>query len=333
MKKTLLLLMGLTITLLMSSCSSCGRTTEPPASKETVYVYTFESPAAASPDDSKKLIEKFLGTSNVGDLYKSDENTVYYVSKDDVSETFEHDLNNGNITYNKSMKKYMGDFVPQLPSREEAIKMAEEFLNKNALQPGNMGELRLAHFGGLRASSVIDGKKAGPVIDELVALTYGRTIDNMPVMGPGSKIVVNIGDKGEVMGLIRRWRELSAGSKKQVQPEEMISQREAEEMARRQIMSEYGEKTPYQIIGSSKAYYDNNGKILQPVYIFETTINIPSREQNIKPINYLCVIPMLKNSPEPLNLTAIDPRAKEAIKSIKQGEVVPDQNRDKKIDE
>jgi hypothetical protein len=332
MKKTLSVLIGLTITLFMSSCSSCGRKTQPPASKETVYLYTFESTAPTSPDDSKRLVEKFMGARDLSDLYKSDENIVYYVSKDDVSETFEQDLNNGNITFNKSMKKYTGDYVPQLPNREEAIKMAEEFLNKNGLQPRSRDELRLAHFGGLRSSSVIDGKKSGPVIDELLTLTYGRTIDNLPVMGPGSKIVINVGDKGEVMGLIRRWRELSAASRKQVQPEELISQREAEALARQQIMSEFGQNTAYQILGSGQVYYDNNGKILQPVYVFEATINIPSREKNIKPVNYLCVIPMLKNSPEPLNLTFIDPRAKEAIKSIRQQEVVPDQYRDKKIE-
>jgi hypothetical protein len=313
MKKSFLTFLGIVIASSTYSCTSKER----PQPENNVYVYTFERPAISS-DDSKKLIEKFLGARNVGDLYKSSENTVYYVSKEDVSETFEHDLNTGNFTYNKSMKTYTGNYAPRLPDRQEALKVAEEFLSNNALLPRNRNELNLVHFGGLRSSSVIDGKKASPVIDKIVTLSYGRTVDNAPVIGPGSKIVVNLGEKGEVMGLIRRWRELVAGSKKKVQPEEMISQQEAEEMARHQVMTEYGEGTASKILGSGKAYYDNNGGILQPVYTFEVAISL--RDQNVKPFNYLCVIPTLRNSPEPLNLTAIDPRAKEMIQSIRSGE-------------
>jgi hypothetical protein len=323
MKNALLVFIGVTIAPLIYSCTY--------HKQPNVYVYTFESPAVIKPADSKKLIEKFLGTRDVGDLYKSDENTVYFVSKEDVSETFEQDLNNGNFTYNKSMKKYTGNYVPQLPSKEEAIRLSEDFLSKNALSPRNSNELKMVHFGGLRASSVIDGKKAGPVIDELATVNFGRVIDNIPVIGPGSKIVVNLGDKGEVIGLIHRWRELSAASKKEVQPEEMISQQEAEEMAKRQIMAEYGKSASYKILGSNRAYYDNNGKILQPVYMFETTISIESKDQRIKPFDYLCVIPMLKNSPEPLNLTAVDPKAKGLIKNIRRGEKVPNPNIDKSV--
>jgi hypothetical protein len=236
-----------------------------------------------------------------------------------VSETFEHDLNNGNFTFNKSMKKYGGDYAPRLPGKDEARKLAEEFLRGNSLMPKNRDELTLVHFGGLRSSSVIGGKKAGPVIDKLVTLSYGRTIDQVPVIGPGSKLVVSLGEKGEVMGMIRRWRELAPGSRKEVQAEETVSQQEAEELAKRQILSEYGEGTEYKVLGSGKAYYDNNGTILQPVYTFETAITL--RDQKVKPFNYLCVIPALKKSPEPLNLTAVDPKAKEMIKNIKQGEV------------
>src|SRR5204863_7275642 len=132
----------------------------------------------------------------------------YYVSKDDVTETFENDLNTGNFTFNRSMRQYLGDNAPQLPGKDEAVRLAEEFLNKNGLMARNRNELTLVHFGGLRASSVIDGKTAGPIIDKLVTVTYGRKIDDLPVVGPGSKVVVNLGNKGEVMGAIYRWREL-----------------------------------------------------------------------------------------------------------------------------
>jgi hypothetical protein len=317
MKKSNHFLIG-AIASLLSAC------THSIAPIENIYVYTFAEVVPAESNDPRKLIERFLGARDVSGLYRSDENTVYYVSKDDVNETFEQDLNNGNFTYNKGMKKYMGEFAPQLPSSEVAAKVAQEFLAANSLAPMQSNQLKVIHIGGVRSNSVPDGKSAGPIVDKLRTVSFGRAVDGIPVFGPGSKIVVKLGDKGEVTGLIRRWRELNVESKKAITPSEINSQQEAEEMANRQIVAEYGKAASFKIINLSKAYYDNNGKILQPVYIFETTINLPN--QRVKSFNYLCVVPMLKQSPEPLNLTATDPRAKKLIKSITSGEKVPRQD-------
>ena len=112
--------------LLLGSCAH----QRPP--RGDVYVYTFASRGPESADHTKKLIETFVGaTVDAGTLYRSEENSVYYVSRTDVSETFERDLNTGNITFNRSMKKYMGSYVPQLPSGQEAVRLAKEFLGKS----------------------------------------------------------------------------------------------------------------------------------------------------------------------------------------------------------
>lgn len=325
MKKLSLLIVALTLL----TAYSCRPKTRP--GTENVFVYTLEPAPVRTAQDAGKLVEQFIGAGrDLSNLYKSDDSTVYYVSKDDVTETLENDLNTGNFTFNRGMRGYLGDYAPQLPAKDEALRLAEEFLSKNGLLPRNRNELTLVHFGGLRASSVIDGKKAGPVIDKLVTVTYGRKIDDLPVVGPGSKVVVNLGNKGEVMGAIYRWRELNAGSRRQVQTEEVVSQQEAEASAKRQIISEYGQETSYRVLGSSKAYYDNNGKFLQPVYVFETEIRL--KDEKAAPFNYLCVIPLLKNSPEPLNLTALDPRAKELIRELKRGEKPPQTGEKKPID-
>jgi hypothetical protein len=300
---------------------SCKRKGSGPSANENIDVYSFADTGVQTTDEAEKMVEKFLGITDTGPLYKSDENTVYFTSKDDVTTTFEEDLDTGNFTFHKGIQKYMGEYVPKLPGKQAAIKATEDFLRTNGLFPKDNGQLKLVHFGGIRSNTVIDGNKPGPVTDKLITVTYGRVVDGLPVIGPGSKLVANIGEGGELVGLVYRWRELDTQSKRKVGRDAMLSQQEAEEMARRQIQQEYGQGTSYKILGSGKAYYDNNGKILQPVYVFETEIKL--KDEKVKPFNYLCVIQMLRQSPEPLQLTAVDPRAKELIKTIRQGEQVP----------
>ena len=309
--------------LLALGVSACATTHRPPSSKEAVYLYSFSRTSPLGVGDAQKNITQFLGARPTADLYRSPDNTVYYVSPADVTETFEQDLDSGNFTFKKSMKAYMGDARPHLPERSAAIAAAETFLHTNRLAPADEREMRLAHYGGLRSTSVIDGRRPGAVIDKLVTVTYGRTIDDLPVIGPGSKIVVHVGENGAVMGAVRRWRELDKRARHEVQPQEMVAQREAEELARRQILSQYGASASFKITGSGKAYYDNNGAVLQPVYVFETVIDLTATDRRIPPFPYLCVVPLLRNSPEPLNLTTVDPRAKELLRTPPKGETRP----------
>lgn len=303
------------------------------SSGQSVYIYSLETPSGLSKENARTLITKFTGDKDPGDLVQSDDSILYYVSKTDLNTTFEQDLKTGNFTFNKNMNRYMGDYAPKLPGMDQAVELSEKFLKENQLYPANGAELKLVHKGGLRSQGVVDGKKGGPVVDKLITLTYGRVLDSLPVIGAGSKIVVNLGDNGEVAGLVRRWREVKPGQRKEVAPEEMITQEEATELARRQIASEYGANTSYKINTVSKAYYDNNGRILQPVYSFESTINLNEGDKNIRSLSYLCVIPMLKNSPEPLQLITVDPRAKELIRSRKAGEKDSTDRKDPKTDD
>lgn len=302
----------------ISACK-CNRQ-KPPAGEENspVYVYEFEKTAALNADNTRKLVSEFLGNQPTTDLFVSKEdNIAYFVSPTDVNTTLEQDLNNGNIAFSKLTQAYLGDLKPQLPSARDATSIGEKFLKDKGLFPKDPGELKLVHTGGVRAQTA-----KGPVIDKLVTLTYARVVDSMQVIGAGSKIVVNIGDKGEVVGLIRRWRELNKGARKEVKPEEMITREEATALAKRQIAQEFGEKTGYDFKEIRKSYYDNNGGILQPVYVFETVITLRSPDKTqIPPAPYLCVIPLLKQSPEPLNLTKVDPRAKEMIRQIERGKI------------
>ncbi|SFE97778.1 hypothetical protein SAMN05518672_113120 [Chitinophaga sp. CF118] len=304
------------ISCLMLCACKCNRTHLQEETGTPLYVYSFEKTAPLSPDNTKKLISDFLGMQSIQDLTVSkDENIAYFVSPDDVNTTLEQDLTTGNFAFNKFSKVYLGDFVPQLPGKEDAIKISEKFIRDKGLFPKNAEQLKLVHEGGLRAQSV-----KGPIVDKLITLTYGRIIDSLQVIGAGSKIAVNIGDKGEVLGLIYRWRELNQTSgKRQLKPEELISREEAEGLLKRQIAQEFGAAAKYDTKSVNKSYYDNNGTILQPVYAFETVITLEDKQ--LQPIHYLGVVEMLKNSPEPLHLLNVDPKARDQIKMIDRGQI------------
>lgn len=306
------------VILMVNACKCNNKQT--PSGEKAVYIYQFQKAPSLTPADSKKMVTDFLGIADVHDLtINKDENVAYFVSDDNVNTTFEQNLTNGNFAFSKLPGSFMGQSTPQLPSVEEAQKIAENFMTSKNLSPTNKGEMRLVHTGGVRSQNVTNGKQGGPITDKLITFTYGRVIDSLPVIGAGSKIIVNVGDKGEVVGMTRRWRELNTGEKKEVKPEEMITEEVAREQAKKQIQSEFGGNANFEITRSTRSYYDGNGNILQPVWAFEATINLNQQDKNLKPVKYLSIISMLKDSPEPLQLQTLDPKAKELIKAVQRG--------------
>jgi hypothetical protein len=314
MRLTIKNLLLLTIILSVNACKCKSDVKQNGA----VYVYTFEKGNQVTTADSKKMITQYMGIANPHELTVSaDENIAYFVADEDLNITFEQDLNNGNFEFSKITKAYLDNDALKLPSEEESVRIAKDFLKTNGIAVKNDAEIRLVHSGGIRSQSIVNGKQAGPIIDKVRTLTYGRMIDSLPVIGAGSKIVIQIGDKGQVLGITRRWRELQVAAKKEIKPEEMISIKEAQELAKRQIASEFGANVSFETTSTQKSYYDGNGNILQPVWAFNTLVNLKGQNRSVQQVKYLCIIPMLKNSTEPIKLTAVDPRAKEMIRETK----------------
>jgi hypothetical protein len=315
MRLTIKNLLLLTIILSVNACKCKSDVKQNGA----VYVYTFEKGNQVTTADSKKMITQYMGIANPHELTVSaDENIAYFVADEDLNITFEQDLNNGNFEFSKITKAYLDNDALKLPSEEEAVRIAKDYLKTNGIAAKNDAEIRMVHSGGIRSQSIVNGKQAGPIIDKVRTLTYGRTIDSLPVIGAGSKIIIQIGDKGQVLGVTRRWREIQVAAKKEIKPEEMISVKEAGELAKRQIAAEFGANVSFEISSTQKSYYDGNGNILQPVWAFSTVVNLNGQNRSVQQVKYLCIIPMLKNSPEPIKLTAVDPRAKEMIRETKQ---------------
>ena len=281
--------------------------------------YKYQETRVATIEKTRSYMKRFLPKEETIGVEPTKDNIVRYVSESDVNTTLEHNLVSGDISFNRNFGRYIGDFAPKLPANERAVKYAIIFLEDNRLMPANPEELEVAHIGGLRSNAVLKGGEPGPIIDKLKTISFSRSLNGLPVIGAGSKLVVNIGDNGEVIGVIRRWRELSEPTHLKVS--EVITEGEALKTLKSKLVEEFGEESQGEIMDIQLAYYDNNGSTIQPVYAFQTKIQLA--DLSLPPIDYMGVVPAMRKPIEDLNLSKVDERA---LKLIQSGNpAVPDE--------
>ena len=278
---------------------------------DNLMVYTFQKTDVATIDATASYMKQFLPAESVDGIRFDDTDIVHYVSPKDTNTTFEHNLATGDLSFHRNFSRYMGDFIPKLPTGDKAVSIAESFLEKNKLLPSNREELKVDHIGGLRAASVLSNGRPGPVIDKLTTITFGRQLNGIPVIGAGSKMIIDIGDGGEIIGATKRWRELDKPTR--LNTKEIISEKTALELAKRQIMSEFGDKSSIEILQTQIAYFDNNGSAIQPVFAFQARIQLEDRK--LLPVEYVTVVPAMIKPIEELNLTKVDEEAVKLIES------------------
>jgi hypothetical protein len=286
------------------------------ATTPDLMVFKFRAIKPATIDTSTSYAKQFL-PSGVDTTLTSRSGVVRYVSSTDVNTTFEHNLVTGDISFNRNFSRYLGSFVPKLPGDDVVASYASRFLTSNKLMPENPAELKVAHIGGLRASSVLKGDVPGPIIDKLKTVTFSRQLEGLPVIGAGSKMIVNIGNGGEVIGVSKRWRELDKPTR--VDPAQLLSEKEAIALSKKQILSEFGAKSVIRFVSTQVAYFDNNGQFIQPVFAFQTMVTLADR--GVAPIEYVSIVPALRTPVETLNLLAIDAKGLELVQG--EGHTIP----------
>lgn len=250
-------------------------------------------------DQGGKLSQKMLGSQANANL---DSRTKGIIKEDDPTVAFAEDQQDGTLRFSKSLKKYGGDFKPNLPGEDKLEKIATKFLTENDLMPNNIAEMVVAHKGGLKAAKAApDGKGEATVIDKMKTITYARTIDGVPVVGPGSKIIVNIGNDGDVTGLTHRWREVEKSGKQTVAATAMKPESQAKQEFLKKTQSDWGKNAKVNIKETKMAYYDSNDGYMQPVYVYNASITPDAtftKGQKSANQEYLGVIPAMKNAPE-----------------------------------
>jgi hypothetical protein len=159
---------------------------------------------------------------------------------------------------------------PNLPSEEEAKSIATEFLYSKGL----IKEGKVAKINKVVADQQVTAKKGfNEIISEYnvtLQVQFARAINNLPVIGPGNKLKVFIGEGGEVVGLFKVWRDFEPYKNVKVK---------TPEQAYKDLVA--GNDTMYNMrVGGDKvvikeiylAYWmepaDSEQKYILPVYVF-----------------------------------------------------------------
>ncbi len=265
--------------------------------QKTLFLYELNPSVAVKTNNFPELVRRFAGN-NFTELKQMQIAGGLRFTSNDPSEFYEVNEAEGHFSFSKNLGRYMGNYKPSLPEPKSAQEIAKKFLTENKLMAENPGEMQLIHSGGLRSDD-----ENGNVIDKMVTLTYGRVLDGVPVIGRGSKIVVNVGDKGEVVGLTRNWKAFS--KRNELKPSEVKAEAEMQREFEAQVIQQFGKGTKPEIKRSYMVYFDNGGKFLQPVMAYETNIRL-DKAGEIKEFPYLGIIEAMRTPREKLNLTGVD---------------------------
>jgi hypothetical protein len=285
-----------------------------------IYLYELNPSVAVNSNAFPGLVRKFAGNNFTALKMEQVPGGMRFTSND-PSEFYEVNESEGHFSFSKNLSRYMGNYKPSLPDPRAAQQIATSFLRENKLMAEVPEEMHMIHSGGLRADD-----DNGNVIDKMITLTYGRVVDNTPVIGRGSKIVVNIGEKGQVEGVIRNWKAYS--NKKVLASTEVKTEAELRREFQGLIATQYGKEARAEIKRSYMVYFDNGGKYLQPVMAYESMVTLGNgnvagaAKGESKILPYLAIVEMMRNPAEKLNLTEIDPVG---LRTINANQSNPDQ--------
>jgi hypothetical protein len=124
------------------------------------------------------------------------------MSNPEKQEIFQVLTTSGTIEY--TCLNDLDPLSPTVPSNEEAVKIATEFLQLTGLWHSDL----------VANEAVVGGSVDG--VTSLLLVRFTRYIDGYPVTGPGNKFGVRIGDHGKVVQLFIRYDELEQDKEVQI---------------------------------------------------------------------------------------------------------------------
>ncbi|MGD9497808.1 MAG: hypothetical protein AB7Y46_16010 [Armatimonadota bacterium] len=231
-------------------------------------------------------------------------------SADNPSDFLLLDTQSGLLSFSRGMADQIDDRRGELPGEEQAASIARNFLMQMGLGPRDEKQMVLAHVGRIRSRS-FDPQTGneGPVLDQMLTVYFGRQVDDLMVVGGGSKMIVQIGDGGRGVGAGVRWRELGAATR--VDAKNLRSAEQLMQDIRTFMGTEQRQAQRVAITRAALFYYDNGGNFLQPILGYQARIRAGEFEYN-----YFGQTALLVNPPE---LVGPEPLSRQAVETLQKG--------------
>jgi hypothetical protein len=163
---------------------------------EKILVYKTESPGV-----SRDLFDKYAKIFNVTGTFREGKNGMS-VQTEDLVYSVEKSAISGRVIYNVANRPNdILDSQDKLPTDEEAVRIASQFLKSNNLYPDG------AYF---RTTDRHYEKSADENGNEIlhagqIEVWFGRKLNNLDVWG--TQLSVDIGGNGDIIGYYANWRE------------------------------------------------------------------------------------------------------------------------------
>lgn len=225
---------------------------------ENIEIYKFKTPYY----ESLQQIERLKNYFNIKNTTtKEDKDKILILSEKKVIEI---DKNNGYFSYINNEKLYNNKIYKNIPTDSEAIEIAKKFLIETKL------------FSGRFQSVSVTAQKAENEAGETVVMAkdvwFYPVVNGRPIYGI-SRIIVTIGNKGEIEAVCKYYRDFEFYKKEKLKSLEKAVQEIKEGRASSNIPPE---ATKAHIKKSFLGYWeDPEQQYLIPVYVFqgETAIN------------------------------------------------------------
>lgn len=114
--------------------------------------------------------------------------------------------------YTKSLTKYLRPANKTaksnlLPDKEQSVVIAKDYLSKLEILPQETEQIYITNVNKVRMASYNSKTKDSQIYDMMQVVHFGRKLNGIPVYG-ASRIVVRLGDNGELVGVIKNWPKL-----------------------------------------------------------------------------------------------------------------------------
>ncbi|HEX2910677.1 MAG TPA: DUF6345 domain-containing protein [Chloroflexia bacterium] len=179
-------------------------------------------------------------------------------------------------------KLYQSDYRPELPTEQEAVKIATEFLKQNRWQPEGL-ILEGAHPGYYEQ---VEGEKRQrqPERANHICVDYWYCINGLKSYGAGAKLKVFVGDRGEILGVYNFFSQLEEYARASLfsasELEEILSHKLGLPLERIEVQNA---KLVYKV--DSPLIHN---RFVQPAYVFTlATTTRGTRSKEPTPVNFM----------------------------------------------